>query len=226
MSETDLALLSAPEGFRWCVQARHGFAIALPQRFHLLANTGDPVARMMRGEAGDDFGDAGIGDAAFPHGFWDAAVIGELEDGRVQPFRLFEFDMVGGRDEPQPEEERDEMWFQSRHMLPAALEAAKLPGYRLLDVGDVRLGPLAALAFHYRWDGLCPYERGGDHGLLVWAPTEWVVFHLYHHCPESQRKSRGMELVTILETFGPVGEALHGPADTRRERGGGPHRHE
>jgi hypothetical protein len=63
MSETDLALPSDPEGYRWCVQARHGFAIALPRRFHVLANTVDPVARMMRGEAGDDFGGAEIGDA-------------------------------------------------------------------------------------------------------------------------------------------------------------------
>lgn len=218
-----MALPGAPEGYRWCVQARHGFAIALPRPFHLLANTVDPVARMMRGVTEPDFGGAEIGDATFPHGFWDAGVVGELEDGRVQPFRLFEFDMVGGRDEPQPEEQRDEMWFESRHMLPLALESAELPGCRLLDVTDLRLGPLDALAFVYRWDGLCPFEGAGDHGLLVWAPTEWVVFHLYHHCPESQWKARGEELVTILETFRPVGEALHGPADTRRERGEGPH---
>lgn len=168
MDEGESVLPTAPEGFRWWAQERHGFAIALPRHFHVLGDTADPVAQIMRGDDGAAFGgDHEVGDAPFPHGFWDAHVMGELEDRRLQPFRLFEFDMVGGRDELQPEDERREMWFQSRHMMPAALESAELPGYRLLDVTDVKLGRLDALAFSYRWDGLCPFEGGGDRGLLL-----------------------------------------------------------
>ena len=33
-----------PAGFRWHETARFGFAIAVPRRFHLIANTIDPVA--------------------------------------------------------------------------------------------------------------------------------------------------------------------------------------
>jgi len=197
------ALPEPPAEYRWHDTNRFGFAIAVPRRFHLISNTVDPVARCWR--SGDDESceresnpDA---DARWPQGLWDPEVIGELADGRVQPFHLFEFDAIGGRAEPLPADKASELWFGARQMFPMTLESAKLPGYQLLDIHDTVLGSLDALAFEYRWDGLRPSEDGGDHALLVWVPTPWAVFHIYHHCSETEWTARTPELEEIFATF-------------------------
>ena len=190
-----------PAGFRWHETARFGFAIAVPQRFHLISNTLDPVARCWRGDEDSDERKADPAERPWPEGLWDPEVIGELADGRVQPFRLFEFDAIGGRTEPLPTDGAREMWLESRQVLPMMLESAGLPGYRLLDILDTTVGQLDALAFEYRWDGLRMDEDGGDHALLVWIPTPWAVFHVYHHCSETEWTTRSAELEAILKTF-------------------------
>lgn len=192
-----------PAGFRWHDTTRFGFAIAVPQRFHLISNTVDPVARCWRScddESGERESNPNA-DARWPQGLWDPEVIGELADGRVQPFRLFEFDAIGGRSEPLPDDRSGPMWFEARQMFPMTLESAELPGYQLRDIHDTTLGKLDALAFEYHWDGLRPSEDGGDHALLVWVPTPWAVFHVYHHCSETEWVARAEELEEILETF-------------------------
>ena len=216
------SLPEPPEGFRWHDTARFGFAVAVPRRFHLLANTVDPVARMWRhsddppddaanseSEPGGDRsesepGGGGPSEATrgrWPDGLWDPEVIGELPGGRVQPFRLFEFDAIGGRDYRLPPDAASRLWFEARQMFTATLEAAELPGYRLLDIHDMQLGRLDALGFEYRWDGLRLGEDGGDHALLVWGLSSWVAFHVYHHCPEDEWATYLPELETVLGTF-------------------------
>jgi hypothetical protein len=93
------------------------------------------------------------------------------------------------------------MWFEARQMFAMTLESAELPGYQLLDIHDTTLGKLDALAFEYHWDGLRPSEDGGDHALLVWVPTPWAVFHVYHHCSETEWMARAEELKEILKSF-------------------------
>jgi hypothetical protein len=175
----------------------------VPRRFHFISNTVDPVAGMWRGRGGRSNG-TGLDPAVerlWPLGLWDPEVIGELADRRVQPFRLLEFDAIGGRDEPLPEDRAGQMWFQARQMFPMSLESAGLPGYKLLDIHDTTLGPLDALAFEYRWDGLRPDVDGGDHALLMWAPSPWIVFHLYYHCSDNEWADRLPELGLIVATF-------------------------
>ncbi len=140
-------------------------------------------------------------DERWAAGLCDPEVIGELPGGRVQPFRLFEFDAIGGRDHRLPADAASTMWFQARRMFTATLEAAELPGYRLLDIHEMPLGQLDALGFEYRWDGLRCGEDGGDHGLLVWGLSSWVAFQVYHHCPEDEWAAYLPELETILGTF-------------------------
>ena len=197
------ALPEPPVDCRWHDSNRFGFAIAVPRRFHLISNTVDPVARCWR-SCDDESGERESNpDAAarWPQGLWDPEVIGELAGGRVQPFRLFEFDVISGRTEPIQTERAGEMWFEARQMFPMMLGSAELPGYRLLDIHDTTLGQLDALAFEYTWDGLRPSEDGGDHALLVWVPTPWAVFHIYHHCSETEWTARTPELEEIFATF-------------------------
>jgi hypothetical protein len=190
-----------PAGFCPHETDRFGFAIAVPSRFHYLSNTVDPVAFDLRG-CGEEGAARGPDDVErWPRGLWDPEVLGELEDGRVQPLRILEFDAIGPRAEPMPADRAGEMWFQARHMLPEALGSRGLPGYRLLDVADTTLGSLDALAFEYRWDGLPSVEGDGDHALLVWALSPLTVFHIYHHCVEAEWEARRSELDAILSTF-------------------------
>jgi hypothetical protein len=97
--------------------------------------------------------------------------------------------------------ETSRLWFEARQMISGALESAALRDYRLLDVHDIRLGGLDALAFEYRWLGLRGGSDGGDHALLVWAPTPLAVFHVYHHCAESEWAARRAELDAVLGSF-------------------------
>ena len=87
-------------------------------------------------------------------------------------------------------------------MFPMMLESAKLPGYQLLDIHDTVVGQFDALAFEYLWDGLRLDEDGGDHSLLLWVPTPRAVFHVYHHCSQTEWMTRSGELEEILKTFG------------------------
>ena len=195
-------LPSPPAGYRWHDTLAFGFAIAVPRRFHLLTNTFDPIARDLRHIVDDEDEPRGAdGEALWADGVWDPEVIDELSDRRVQPTRIFEFDVVGPRPEPMPPDMQREMWFQSRQMFPSIMESGELPGYRLLDISMLRLGELDALGFEYWWDGLCLEENGGDHALLVWAPTSRLVFHVYHHCAEDEWTARRTELDEILGTF-------------------------
>ena len=144
-------LPSPPAGYRWHDTLAFGFAIAVPRRFHLLTNTFDPIARDLRHIVDDEDEPRGPdGEALWADGIWDPEVIDELPDRRVQPTRIFEFDVVGPRPEPMPPDMQREMWFQSRQMLPSILESGGLPGYRLLDISMLRLGELDALGFEYR----------------------------------------------------------------------------
>jgi hypothetical protein len=204
-----------PAGFRRHDTARFGFSVAVPSRFHYLANTVDPVAFDLRGcgeerdahEADGERHEPGCetheadGEERWPKGVWDPEVIGELEDGRVQPLRILEFDAIGPRAEAVPPDLAGAMWFQARQMLPEVLASGGLPGYCLLDVADTTLGSLDALAFEYTWDGLPSVEGDGDHALLVWAPSPLTVFHVYHHCVEAEWAARRAELDAILGTF-------------------------
>lgn len=202
--DADRALREPPAGFRWHDTAMHGFAIAVPRRFHLIANTVDPVARTWRG-CDDEARQRGEGGGPWPEGLWDPEVVGELDDGRAQPFRLFEFDAINGRKQPLTEDRAALMWFEVRQIIPATLESTGLPGYMLLDVRDTRVGRHDALAFEYRWDGPRHGEDGGDHALLAWIPTPWIVFHIYHHCAEDEWAARLPELKVILSTFRVLG---------------------
>ena len=198
----DGLLPSPPAGYRWHDTLAFWFAIAVPRRFHVLTNTFDPIARDLRHIVDDEDEPRGPdGEALWADGIWDPEVIDELPDRRVQPTRIFEFDVVGPRPEPMPPDMQREMWFQSRQMFPSILESGGLPGYRLLDISMLRLGELDALGFEHRWDGLCLEENGGDHALLVWAPTSRLVFHIYHHCAEDEWTTRRPELDEILGTF-------------------------
>jgi hypothetical protein len=200
-SDWEPCLPEPPDGFRWQAQPKHGFAIALPRSFHLLANTADLVARTWRHIEGRDEPDYPFGEGPWPTGFFDLLAVGVLEGDRPQPFRLLEFDVIGGRREPLSDEERGQMWLGFRRVLPSLLEDARLSGYRLLDVREGRLGALDALAFDYRWDGLREFEGGGDHALVLWAPAPRIVYQVYHHCPESRWEACLPELEEILASF-------------------------
>jgi hypothetical protein len=206
----DSALPEPPAGFRWHIEPRFGFAVTVPRRFALLGNTVDPIARLIRGLGGKSAREEADQRRNWPDGFCDREVLGELEDGRVQPFRLLEFDAVGGRSEPLTDAEVSDMWFKARQLFPETLESVGLPGFALLNVLDTSLGELDALAFEYHWDGLRAGEDGGDHGLLVWAPTPMTVFHAYHHCVETEWAARKRELDAILASFEVLGVASGG----------------
>ena len=180
-----------PQGMRRHEEPDFGFAIEVPRRFIRLTNTVDPIAQMMRvgaaqagreGQApGGDEEKPGGEEQAWPTGFCDPEVLGDIGDGRLQPLRLLEIDTLG-RSEPLTDDEAAAFWFEAREVLPQALASSELPGYRLLDVRDATLGPLDALAFEWRWDGLRPGDQGGDRALLVWALHPQRVFPVYYHC--------------------------------------------
>jgi hypothetical protein len=197
------SLPELPAGFRWHDTAVFGFVVAVPQRFQLVANTVDPVAQVVRrttltpgeGRAQCE------GLRPWPDGLWDPEVVGYLPDGRAQPFRLLEFDAIGLGAGPLSPDTASDMWFQARQVFPSTLESARLPEYELLDIHDRTLGDLDALGFEYRWEGLRRDEDGGDHALLVWAPSPLVVFHAYYHCCQTEWSARTAEFEEILATF-------------------------
>jgi len=118
----DGVLPDLPAGFKRHGEPRFGFSVALPQRFHLLANTIDPLARSLRQLHDLPKDEEARQQARWPEGFWDPQVIGELDDGRVQPLRVFEFDAIGGRSEPLTQEEADDMWMGIQQFMPSTLE--------------------------------------------------------------------------------------------------------
>lgn len=193
----ECSLPHAPPGFSWRVEQRFGFAVALPRRFRLLVDSVDRLARDTRDVTTGDT--AGVG--RWPDGFWDPAVVTELDDGMVQPFRLFEFDVLWDDTMPLSNTAAGELWAKTPYVVTETLASLRLPGYELLGRREMRLGHLEALGFNYRWDGLHTYGAGGDRVLFVWAPSPWGVFHVYHHCPEMEWTSRRSELEAILGTF-------------------------
>ena len=104
---------------------------------------------------------------------------------RVQPARL----RVRHHQPPcrpdAPDMQR-EMWFQSRQMFPSILESGGLPGYRLLGVGHPEAGRARRPGLRVLVGRAVPRGEGGDHALLVWAPTSRLVFHVYHRCAEDE----------------------------------------
>jgi hypothetical protein len=189
-----------PEGMKRHEDARFGFAIDVPRRFIRLANTVDPIAQMMRVGAAQDRRDGekpGGHKRAWPAGFCDPEVLGDIGGGRLQPLRVLEIDALC-RAEPLTDDEAAAFWFEAREILPQALESAGLPGYQLLDVRDSTLGRLDALEFEWRWDGLRPGEQGGDRALLVWALHPRRVVHVYYHCCGDEWGARLPELRSIV----------------------------
>jgi hypothetical protein len=196
-----------PQGMRRHEETDFGFAIEVPRRFIRLTNTVDPIAQMMRGGAaqsrregqapGGEEEKPGGEEQAWPTGFCDPEVLGDIGDGRLQPLRLLEIDTLG-RSEPLTDDEAAAFWFEAREVLPQALASTELPGYRLLDVRDATLGPLDALAFEWRWDGLRPGDQGGDRALLVWGLHLRRVVQVYYHCCSDQWEARMPELRGIL----------------------------
>ena len=136
-----------------------------------------------------------------PIGFWDPAVIGELTEGNIQPLRLFEYEAIRGREEPVDEAEIAKMRSDIQGFMPETLASASMPGYEFLGIGETMLGPLSAVTFEYRWDGLKPGSFGGDHGFIVWAMAPLTMFHVYHHCSGDQWEPRKPELDAILASF-------------------------
>jgi len=197
---SDNARPELPPELRRHVEPRFGFSVAVPRRFFPLANTADPVARMMRGPGSGSPGAQIQGQRRWPEGHWDRDVMVELDNRRIEPGRWFELDVVR-RDAPLHEAAARGMWLEARRLFPDTLETVGLPGFSMLDVLDTSLGALKALGFEYRWDAPYADVDGGDHGLLVWAPTPTIIFHLYHHCPETEWAARKPELDAILASF-------------------------
>jgi hypothetical protein len=199
MSGSDEQAGTGPlEGMKRHEEAGFGFAIDVPRRFMGVTNTADPVAQMMRG--GAELAGSEGGGSLWPLGFCDPQVLGDSGGGRLQPLRLLEFD-VRVSAESLTREEAAQFRFEAREVLPSALASVELPGYRLLDVRDSTLGPLDALTFEWRWDGLAAGDGGGDHALLVWALHARRAFHVYYHCTDDQWAARDPELRSILDSF-------------------------
>jgi hypothetical protein len=190
-----------PEDFQEYVDARFGFGVAMPKRFEILPETIDPLARMMRGlnELSDE--EAAKLQPRLPIGFFDPDVLGELEDGAMQPLRLFEYDALRGREEPLTDEQTARMWTEIQDFMPETLASAQMPGFEFLETRETALGPFAALAFEYHWDGVRPGFFGGDHACVVWALGPMTMYHVYHHCSAEEWEARRPELDTILGSF-------------------------
>ena len=88
-----------------------------------------------------------------------------------------------------------------REFMPETLASAQMPGYEFLGIRETALGPLPALAFEYRWDGVRPGFYGGDHARIVWALGPTAMFHVYHHCSGEVWEARRSELDAILASF-------------------------
>lgn len=197
----DIPVAQQPEDFHVYVDSRYGFSVAVPKRFEILATTIDPLARTMRELHDLPEEEEAERQRDCPIGFWDPEVLGELEDGTGTPLRLFEFDAIRGRDEPLSDEQAERMWMDIQGFMPETLASGELPGYEFLEARETALGPLRALAFEYRWDGVRPGAFGGDHACIVWALGPMTIYHVYHHCPGEEWLARRPELDAILASF-------------------------
>ena len=201
-----------PEDFQEYADARFGFKVHMPKRFEILPSTVDPLARMIRGLNELSEEEAQELQPRLPIGFYDPAVVGELEDGETQPLRLIEYDALSADDEVLSPEDVARMRAEMRQFLPETLAGAGMPGYEFLGVREMSLGPLPALLFEYSWDGVRPGHFGGDHACVVWALGPTGMFHVYHHCSGEEWEARRPELDAILSTF-----ALMGPGEVTEE---------
>jgi hypothetical protein len=190
-----------PEGYHVYADSRYGFSVAVPKRFEILEQTMDPLARTMRELHDLPEEEEAERQRDWPIGFWDPEVLGELEDGTGTPLRLFEFDAIRGRDEPLGDEQAETMRMDIRRFMPETLESGELPGYELLEIREVMLGEMPALAFEYSWDGVRPGAFGGDHACIVWALGPMTIYHVYHHCAGEEWETRRPELDAILASF-------------------------
>jgi hypothetical protein len=190
-----------PEDFQEYADARFGFKVMMPKRFEILPETVDPLARMIRGL--DDLSEEEVTklQPRLPIGFYDPDVLGELEDGNMQPLRLIEYEALSGREDPLGDDEIEQMRAEMRVHMPETLASAGMPGYKFLGVRETALGSLPALAFEYRWDGVRPGYFGGDHARIVWAVAPTGMFHVYHHCSGEVWGARRSELDAILASF-------------------------
>lgn len=204
-----------PAGVEWNVERR--FAIALPRRFHLLSNTGDPFAMSLRGVSAEENRRPNHGRPPWPEGFWDPEVLTETDDGAIRFTRFLEFD-VKVRAQPLTATETDEVQVELRQSVPEYMAGGELPGYRLLDVYETRLGALDAFAVEYLTQGLLDWRDGGDHSLLLVALTPSILFHVYHHCPDCEWAARKPELNVILASFR-AARAASCLARTRKRQG-------
>jgi hypothetical protein len=199
--DNDAPPATPPEGFQEYADARFGFRVWMPRRFEILPDTMDPLARMIRGLNDMPEEEQKKLQPGLPIGFWDPEVLGEHEDGSKQPLRLFEYDALGGRDEPLTDAETEQMWDEIKKFMPETLASAQMPGYKFLGTRETTLGALPGLAFEYRWDGARPGYYGGDHARLVWAPTPTAMFHVYHHCSGELWGAHRSELDAVLASF-------------------------
>ena len=201
-----------PEDFQEYADSRFGFKVQMPKRFEILPDTIDPLARMIRGLGELPEEEAAELQPRLPIGFWDPDVVGELEDGSMQPLRLIEYDALSGVEEHLSPEDVAQMRAEMRTYMPETLAGAQMPGYEFLGMREMSLGPLPALAFEYSWDGVRPGHFGGDHACIVWALGPTGMFHVYHHCSGDEWEARRPELDTILASF-----ALMGPGEIAEE---------
>jgi hypothetical protein len=192
-----------PEGFRRFEDTMFGYGLSVPESFEPLGLTFDPVARSMRGLDGATPEYEAERLTKLPQGFWDPEVAGEGEDGLPRPLRTLELDCFLS-DRPLRQDKAAQMWFRMRRILPETLAEMDLPGYALVDQYDTALGPVAALGFEFRWDGMKAHAAG-DRGLIVWGLTAVQVFQLYYHCPAEEWDARLAEFAQILTTFEPLG---------------------
>lgn len=190
-----------PENFQEYSDSRFGFSVWMPRRFEILKQTIDPLARTLRGLNEMSEEEQEKMQPRLPIGFWDPAVIGELSEGDIQPLRLFEYEAIRGREEPVEEAEIAKMRSDIQGFMPETLASARMPGYEFLGIGEATLGPLPAVTFEYRWDGLKKGHFGGDHGFILWAMAPLTMFHVYHHCSGDQWEPRKPELDAILASF-------------------------
>ena len=199
--ERDTTPAPPPEDFQEYADSRFGFKVMMPKRFEILPDTIDPLARMIRGLNELSEEEAAKLQPRLPIGFFDPDVLGELEDGSKQPLRFIEYEALSGREEPLSDEEIEQMRTEMRQHMPETLASAQMPGYEFLGVRETALGPLPALAFEYRWDGVRAGYFGGDHARIVWAVGPMAMFHVYHHCSGEVWGSRRSELDAILASF-------------------------
>lgn len=200
----DAAATPLPEGFRRFEETMFGYAIGLPERFEPLGMTCDPVARAMRAldDATPEHEAQRLAD--LPQGFWDPDVAGVGDDGSPRPLRTLEMDCFLS-ERPLRQDKAAQMWHRMRRILPETLTEMDLPGYRLMDQFETALGPMAALAFEFRWDGTQAHSDAGDRALIVWGLTAVQVFQLYYHCAAEEWDARLPEFERILRTFEPLG---------------------